>query len=354
MAFSHVVSAQEKALKILNQFDLTQSQLSLFLTKYPELLDLDASSNSQVAFEGENPEIFTVKIYAENSDDVYIIQKKYTQIEIEKIYSPLEIEVKTIEGNIRGTLFDSLKKETSSPRVANLISEAFKDEFISTKGLRARAYYSFDILEYFDNGHFVKYGDVMKASLIIGHAISHKILQQNLTTQSWNLLPTIVEKDERPFYAPVKSSRVSSLFQLNRRHPVTRRIQPHNGIDFVTPSGSPVYPALDGRIVSMGRARAKGKFIIIEHDNGYKTTYDHLKKFQKGLRVGTRVEMQDKIGEVGRTGYATGAHLHFGVLNAEGFYVNPIDLVKEYTFDFKDSFENSNPESLDAEENPEE
>lgn len=246
------------------------------------------------------------------------------------------IEVVTIEGDIHGNLRDAVTSAVKDETIAEEISLAFKDEFTNTKGLRARASFSFDIIAYFDQDQFVKYGEVMKASLIIGQAISRKILQQDPETENWSLLPEIVETEDRPFYPPVKSSRVSSLFQFNRRHPVTRRLQPHNGIDFVAPSGSAVYPALDGEIVTMGRARAKGKFILIRHDNGYLTTYDHLKKFQKGLRVGMRVEVQDQIGEVGRTGFSTGAHLHFGVLK-DGYYVNPIDLMKDYTFDEEDN-----------------
>ena len=104
-------------------------------------------------------------------------------------------------------------------------------------------------------------------------------------------------------------------------------------------SGTPVYPALEGEVIAIGRARAKGKFVLIQHDNGYQTTYDHLKKFKKGLRVGMHVEMDDQIGEVGRTGYATGAHLHFGVI-FEGYYTNPIYLLKDYSDDQKNLAEN--------------
>ncbi len=174
--------------------------------------------------------------------------------------------------------------------------------------------------------------------MFVGKAVSERVLQQDLETLSWNLLPLDPAKNEKPFYAPVKMSRVSSLFNLARKHPVKRRIQPHNGIDFVAKSGTPVYPALDGVIIAIGRAKAKGKFILIEHDNGYQTTYDHLRKFTKGLRVGSKVDLNEQIGEVGRTGYATGAHLHFGVLR-DGLYVNPIYLVKDYTFDQKDLYE---------------
>jgi murein DD-endopeptidase MepM/ murein hydrolase activator NlpD len=103
-------------------------------------------------------------------------------------------------------------------------------------------------------------------------------------------------------------------------------------VDFSAKSGTPVHPALDGEIISIGRARAKGKFVLIRHSNGFESTYDHLRKFKKGLRVGMHVTINDLIGEVGRTGYATGAHLHFGILK-NGLYVNPIDYLNNYQID---------------------
>lgn len=249
------------------------------------------------------------------------------------------LEVVTIEGEIRGNLYDAVnlalqnetpaesESELDAQQIAQEIALAFEPEFTNSSGLRVRAAFSFDLIAYFDQDQFVKFGEVMKASLIIGKATSKKVIQQDPESGSWLLLPELVAEEDKPFYPPVKSSRVSSLFQFDRRHPVTKRLQPHNGIDFVSPSGTPVFPALEGVVITMGRTRAKGKFILIEHDNGYLTTYDHLKKFQKGLRVGRRVERQEQIGEVGRTGFSTGAHLHFGV-SRDGHYVNPLDLMK--------------------------
>ncbi len=344
---SHALMAGEKAKEALGHYGFNQAEISVLETKYPELSTLELASDIQNIPDEKKPLAFTLKLYSENTNDVYIVQKNDTQVDVEKTYLPFEIVSKTIEGEIHGTLFDTLKREVGSEKIANQLSDAFSEDFTTTKGLRVKAYYSFEVIEYFDQNRFVKYGDVRKASLTIGQAISKKVLQQDFKTLAWSLQPEFLERFERPFYAPVKSSRVSSLFQLNRRHPVTKRHQPHNGIDFVASSGTAVYPAMDGEVVTMGRARSKGKFIVIKHDNGYQTTYDHLRKFKKGLRVGMHVEMDDQIGEVGRTGYATGAHLHFGVINEEGFYVNPIYLVRSYCYDQKDRYENFTQESED-------
>lgn len=338
--FSVASNAQEKAVQIFEEARLSQDEVSEIFSVYPELETIEIASFAQ-------PSAETLKLYAEATNDVYVVTKDTEgagRVGIEKTFIPFDVDRKTFEGEMNGTLLESIFEATGSERVARQISDAFKQEFTTTKGLKVGASYSFEVIEYFDNGQRVKFGDVLNVSLVVGKAISVRVLQQDLETLSWNLLPVNPEKIDKPFYAPVKMSRVSSLFNLARKHPVKRRIQPHNGIDFVAKAGTPVFPALEGTIIAIGRARAKGKFILIEHDNGYQTTYDHLRKFTKGLRVGSRVQLSDQIGEVGRTGYATGAHLHFGITK-DGYYVNPLHLVKDYTFDQKDLYENENTDA---------
>lgn len=338
---------QVKAPQIFEAQAFSETEVRDFLGRYPELATLDVASKIVVP---EADESFTLTLFAEKTNDVYVIHKGAGQTEIEKSFVPFGVSRKTFEGEIRGSLFETLMDDIKNEKIARQMSEAFREDFVTTRGLKVGASYSFDVIEYFFEGRPVKFGDVVKATLLVGKAVSEKILTQDLDTLTWALVPVIPEPSDRPFYAPVKMSRVSSLFNLARKHPVKRRIQPHNGIDFVAPSGTPVFPALEGTIIAMGRAKAKGKFVLIEHDNGYQTTYDHLRKFAKGLRPGARVELSDQLGEVGRTGYATGAHLHFGVLK-NGLYVNPLYLVKEYTFHQKDLYET---ETADAEVEAEE
>lgn len=334
---SHVVLAGEQGIAILENSNFTNRELEEIFALYPELIYLPIAAHSSSSSDSDSSDL-TLKLYTEATNEVYTIEKKSEQVHVSKNYVPFQVMTKNLQGEIAGSLYETLKADSGSERISRQIAEAFSEEFNSTKGLRVQAAYSVDILAYYDDDQFIKYGDVLKVRLVVGKAISEKVLIQDLQTLSWSLKTRELEKEEKPFYSPVKISRVSSLFNLARRHPVKRTIQPHNGIDYVAKSGTPVYPALDGVITVIGRTRAKGKFIIIEHDNGYQTTYDHLRMFKKGLRVGDRVNLDDQIGEVGRTGYATGPHLHFGVMK-DGFYVDPLFLVKEYTYDQRDLFE---------------
>lgn len=341
LSFTHQVQASDKAFNVLLSYGFKETDLVTIVKKYPELTDLDLASgiNYQAPEESDDSHI-EIKLYSSISNEAYIVVKSGDNVDVEKIDVQFDVEVKVVEGAIRQSFYESVLSEIDSAAVATKISESFQDEFTGSKGLKTDAYYSFQIEQYFDHGQFVKYGNVLSASLIVGKAISKKINQLNPENFSWMLLPESSVTGERPFYLPVDSHRVTSLFQLNRRHPVKRTHQPHNGIDFGAPNGTPIYPALDGEVITVARTRSKGKYLTIRHANGYQTTYIHLKKYAPGIKVGKRVELDEKIGEVGRTGFTTGAHLHFGVIK-DGYFVNPIYLVKSYPYSKKDQYKDA-------------
>ena len=125
--------------------------------------------------------------------------------------------------------------------------------------------------------------------------------------------------------APLKYSRVSSGFSHARRHPVTRKVQPHYGVDYAAPTGTPVMSIGDGVVTSVKYEGAGGNTVRITHNSVYKTAYLHLSKYAKGLKVGQRVRQGEVIGYVGSTGRSTGPHLDFRVWK-NGSPVNPLKM----------------------------
>ena len=125
--------------------------------------------------------------------------------------------------------------------------------------------------------------------------------------------------------APLKYSRVSSGFSHARRHPVTRKVQPHYGVDYAAPAGTPVMSIGDGVVTSVKYEGAGGNTVRITHNSVYKTAYLHLSKYAKGLKVGQRVRQGEVIGYVGSTGRSTGPHLDFRVWK-NGSPVNPLNM----------------------------
>ena len=122
--------------------------------------------------------------------------------------------------------------------------------------------------------------------------------------------------------APVEFSRISSAFNLRRKHPLFKTVRPHRGIDYAAPPGTPVLAAGDGRIKIASRTRPNGKYVVIQHGQEFVTKYLHLSKFGRDIKAGKTVMQGQVIGYVGQTGYATGPHLHYEFL-VNGVHKNP-------------------------------
>lgn len=121
---------------------------------------------------------------------------------------------------------------------------------------------------------------------------------------------------------PLRFDHISSPFDPRRMHPILRRIQPHNGIDYAAGSGTRVWAAADGTVAFVGPRGANGNLVTLRHANGFETAYAHLLRFAPGLEAGDEVEQRQLIGYVGSTGRSTGPHLHFG-LKRHGRWVDP-------------------------------
>lgn len=119
-----------------------------------------------------------------------------------------------------------------------------------------------------------------------------------------------IEAAERDRLAwPVPGGRLSSGFG-------PRQGRPHEGIDIAAPEGTPILAAQDGRVLYAGAGiRGYGNFIMIRHAGDLVTIYAHNRR--NHVEEGQMVRQGEVIGEVGRSGRATGYHLHFEVRRRE-------------------------------------
>ncbi|OOE53331.1 peptidoglycan DD-metalloendopeptidase family protein [Salinivibrio kushneri] len=120
--------------------------------------------------------------------------------------------------------------------------------------------------------------------------------------------------------SPVNFRYVSSNFNPRRLHPVTGRVKPHRGTDYVAPVGTPIKAAGDGVVMKASYNRFNGNYVFIRHSSTYITKYLHLTK--RKVKTGQRVKQGDIIGTLGSTGRVTGAHLHYEFL-VHGVHKNP-------------------------------
>src|SRR5690554_2894911 len=107
------------------------------------------------------------------------------------------------------------------------------------------------------------------------------------------------------------NARVSSPFNLQRRHPVLDVVRPHEGTDYAAPPGTPIKAAGSGRVKFAGWKGGYGRTVVLQHGDNITTLYAHMSRLGKGIKNGTRVKQGETIGYVGSSGMVTGPHLHY-------------------------------------------
>lgn len=127
-----------------------------------------------------------------------------------------------------------------------------------------------------------------------------------------------------PSRIPADNYYISSNFG-KRKDPFRKSWATHSGVDMAGWTGEPILAAGSGRVVKSGRAPAYGLMIELDHGNGFRTRYGHMRRLS--VKVGDTVDRGQKIGEMGTTGRSTGTHLHWEVrLNGE--LVDPLPFIK--------------------------
>jgi len=126
-----------------------------------------------------------------------------------------------------------------------------------------------------------------------------------------------------PIVFPLLGSKLTSRFGV-RKHPVLKYTRHHQGVDLAAPTNTPVRAVAGGVVIFADNYVGYGKLVTIQHDDGYTSLYGHLAKIL--IQPGQRILAGDIVGAVGKTGLATGPHLHF-----EWHYNNkPLDPVKVF------------------------
>lgn len=237
---------------------------------------------------------------------------------------PVSIEKKYADVTINTSLWNDMLSKGVSPLLIISLSDIYAwtiDFFALQKGDRFRVLYEERLCD----------GEIIAVDTVRYAVFSHDgqdfpmvmFNQHDGGNVWWN------EKGEsmrKAFLkAPLNYTRVSSGFSYARRHPITRRVQPHTGVDYAAPKGTPVMTIGDGVVTSVKYEGAGGNTVRIRHNSVYSSAYLHLSKYAKGLKAGQRVRQGEVIGYVGSTGRSTGPHLDFRVWK-NGSPINPLKM----------------------------
>lgn len=272
-----------------------------------------------------------VRVYDAQTSTAFRLWRKNQGSGAEPI-TALKTSLLRIDGHLQGSLMGNIFDRVQSNWIASRFMDAYVFD-LRPRQLARGARFWFTVEKKYDQGQFVKYGEVTQTSLEID---GKSLVKHFVRSERGGVF--ITEQDmlsAKPFYLPVNYLRVASLFQPKRRHPITKRLQPHLGVDFELPAGEKVFAAKKGFVARFGKSYVAGNYIVLLHAGGVETSYNHMSRLAPNIRVGLPVQAGTKIGEVGCTGYCTRAHLHFAIRSG-GKMVDPLKYTKAFPSDMED------------------
>ncbi len=161
---------------------------------------------------------------------------------------------------------------------------------------------------------------VANVSFLNDAEVAREILKEEVVMEA---VPKIVERGTKtpPTYIkPISGGRLTSGFG-KRKSPTKGASTYHKGVDWATPTGTPVYASCGGTVAKAGWGSGYGYVVYINHEDGRQTRYGHLSKVL--VKAGQKVKQNEKIALSGNTGITSGPHVHFEIL-INGVQVNPL------------------------------
>ena len=257
---------------------------------------------------------FKSGVRAKKSGEVYEIEEYELNTEKYRVFKNIEIN--------NSLYVDGLKEGLPDSVIMDLVY-IFGWDIDFVHDIRPGDSYSLIYEEVFVNGEKKLDGDILIAEFInrdrAHTAIRYKL--QNGFSEYFSLEGRNVKKAF--LRSPVKFSYISSSYNLKRRHPILHKIRAHTGVDYAASRGTPVRTTGDGTVVFANKKGGYGNLVEIKHTEDYSTRYAHLNKFHSKIKVGEKVKQSETIGYVGRTGTATGDHLHYE-FRVNGKHTNPL------------------------------
>ncbi|MBP1223295.1 M23 family metallopeptidase [Flavobacterium sp. 1355] len=250
-----------------------------------------------------------VFIYQPDALTYYVVDFRDSIAKAYKKIKPVTFKRKIIGGVLKSSLSETLGNESVETALANRITKVFSwsiDFFKLKKGDRYGLIFTerfinnkvYDGVEDLQGAFFEYKGKIIYAFPFEKDTLSGKIEyydDQGKTLKNFFLK------------TPIKFSRITSRFTMNRFHPVQHTWKAHKGTDYAAPTGTPISTTASGVVEATGYTAGNGNFVKVKHNGTYSTQYLHMSRIL--VRRGQRVTQGQTIGLVGSTGLASGPHV---------------------------------------------
>ena len=234
-----------------------------------------------------------------------------------------ETRIKHASGEIDSSLFLAAGRAGLSDSLTMELAGVFGWDIDFALDIRKGDQFTLLYEDKYLDGEFIGHGDILAAEFV-NNGRRYQAVRYTDAGGKTDFYSLDGRSMRKAFLrTPVEIARISSGFNLKRKHPILNKIRAHKGVDYAAPRGTPIKATGNGKIVHRGKKGGYGKTIVIKHGTKYSTLYAHLSNYRKGQKVGSRVQQGDIIGYLGSTGLATGPHLHYE-FRIDGVHRNPL------------------------------
>lgn len=314
--FSYVVTKDDKLSDVLEQSGLGDDDARALILQYPELGKLEVGQQFYWVLDNFGELEYLNWLVSEKEERIYERQEhgkfSYQRIEKKGVWRQ-----DVVKGEIQGSFTTSLRNVGLSDRQIKQLAVGLQSQ-IATSKLKNGDSFAILVRREYINDTVTGIGNVEGILIASGNKRYYAIQASNGRYYS-NHGETLTKGFARQ--PLLFTARVSSPFNPRRLHPITKRVRPHNGVDFGIPSGTPVIAPSDGVVEHVAfQAHGAGRYIKIRHGH-ITTVYMHLSK--PLVKPGQTVRKGERIALSGNTGGSTGPHLHYE-FHINGRPVNPM------------------------------
>ncbi|MGQ0620604.1 MAG: peptidoglycan DD-metalloendopeptidase family protein [Panacagrimonas sp.] len=253
------------------------------------------------------------------------IHRVEDRFEASTLTAELDHRTRTISGSIDSSLFVAGQKAGLPVRMVMELAELFRYDIDFALDLRDGDRFTVVHEELYKDGKKVRDGDMLAAEFVNQGKRYRAVRFIDSEGRSAFYTPEGQSLRKAFFRTPLDVVRVTSPYNLRRRHPILNTIRAHKGVDYAASSGTPIKATGDGKVEYVGSKGGYGRTVVIQHGSQYETLYAHLSRYRPGLRAGTSVKQGQIIGYVGSSGLATAPHLHYE-FRVNGRHKNPISI----------------------------
>lgn len=309
----------------LQRAGLSRNEVARLIAAFGTRLDRSRPKDSfAVVREGKDLALFE---YVASATEIWQATKTGTDWTAKKLDLPVTTTERARWLYLGRDLSHSLTEAGFEPELSKKLDDAF-DGHVDLSHVKAGSLLAFVVREKRVDGRFAGYEQVDVAEITATEG-PVRIYAFDFGTKDKPERGHFDANARQPAHGgwrmPIPFARVTSPFNPKRFHPVLKRIQPHNGIDFAGSTGTPIYSVAPGTISFAADSGACGNMVQITHPNGLLSSYCHMSRFAQGVSKGDVVQGHELIGYVGKTGRVTGPHLHFAVKKG-GVFIDPASL----------------------------